>query len=138
MPSVLIKVKKIYFSCFTSYVQCDWNITLLPFLFFSPQVARLPTRCFYFMSTLIIPLCDPKDWSPPGSSVHGILQARILGWVAICFSRRCYPPRDWTQIFCICRLFADWVTREANLQVADTSNWTNFYPPKEYMIFAKK
>ena len=32
-------------------------------------------------------LCDPMDWSPPGSSVHGILQARILEWVAIPFSR---------------------------------------------------
>ena len=32
-------------------------------------------------------LCDPKDCSPPGSSVHGILQARILEWVAISFSR---------------------------------------------------
>ena len=32
-------------------------------------------------------LCDPMDCSPPGSSVHGILQARILAWVAIAFSR---------------------------------------------------
>ena len=32
------------------------------------------------------PLCDPTDCSPPGSSVHGILQARILEWVAISFS----------------------------------------------------
>ena len=32
-------------------------------------------------------VCDPVDYSPPGSSVHGILQARILEWVAILFSR---------------------------------------------------
>ena len=32
-------------------------------------------------------LCDPMDYSPPGSSVHGILQARILEWVAMSFSR---------------------------------------------------
>ena len=32
-------------------------------------------------------LCDPIDCSPPGSSIHGILQARILVWVAISFSR---------------------------------------------------
>ena len=32
-------------------------------------------------------LCDPMDCSPPGSSVHGIFQARILEWVAISFSR---------------------------------------------------
>ena len=40
----------------------------------------------------------PDGWnSPPGSSVHGILQARILGWVAISFSRGSSWPRDWTQ-----------------------------------------
>ena len=32
-------------------------------------------------------LCDPMDYSPPGSSVHGIFQARVLEWVAISFSR---------------------------------------------------
>ena len=46
-------------------------------------------------------LCDPMDCSPPGSSVRGILQARILEWVAIPFSRGSYPPRDWTCISCI-------------------------------------
>ena len=39
-------------------------------------------------------LCDPMDCSPPGSSVHGILQARILEWVAISFSRGSSQPRD--------------------------------------------
>ena len=43
-------------------------------------------------------LCDHKDCSPPGSSVHGILQARILEWVAIPFSRGSSLPRDWTQV----------------------------------------
>ena len=41
-------------------------------------------------------LCDPMDCSPPGSSVHGILQARILEWVAIPFSRKSSQPRDKT------------------------------------------
>ena len=40
----------------------------------------------------------PMDCSPPGSSVHGILQARILEWVAISFSRGSSRPRDWTQV----------------------------------------
>ena len=35
-------------------------------------------------------LCDPVDCSPPGSSVHGFLQARILEWVAICYAMLCY------------------------------------------------
>ena len=39
-------------------------------------------------------LCDPMDYSPPGSSVRGILQARILEWVAISFSRGSSQPRD--------------------------------------------
>ena len=41
-------------------------------------------------------LCDPMDCSLPGSSVHGILQARILEWVAIAFSRGSSKPRDQT------------------------------------------
>ena len=42
--------------------------------------------------------CDPMDCSPPGSSVHGILQARILEWAAISSSRGSPPPRDQTCI----------------------------------------
>ena len=38
-------------------------------------------------------LCDPLDCSPSGSSVHGILQARILEWVAILFSKVSSQPR---------------------------------------------
>ena len=45
-------------------------------------------------------LCAPVDCSPPGSSVHGVLQARILEWVAISFSRGSCWPRDWTQVSC--------------------------------------
>ena len=41
-------------------------------------------------------LCDPMDCSPPGPSVHGILQARILEWVAISFFRESSQPRDRT------------------------------------------
>ena len=48
-------------------------------------------------------LCDPMDCSPPGSSVHGILQARILEWVAMISSRGSSPPRDRTQVSGICR-----------------------------------
>ena len=39
-------------------------------------------------------LCNTMDYSPPGSSVHGILQARILEWVAILFSRKCSQLRE--------------------------------------------
>ena len=43
-------------------------------------------------------LCDPMECSPSGSSVHEILQARILEWVAMPSSRRCSQPRDRTQV----------------------------------------
>ena len=46
-------------------------------------------------------LCDPVDCSPPGSSVHGISQARILQWAAISFSRESSQPRDQTSISCL-------------------------------------
>ena len=42
--------------------------------------------------------CDPIHCSLPGSSIHGIFQAKILEWVAISFSRRFFQTRDWTQV----------------------------------------
>ena len=54
------------------------------------------------------------DCSMPGSSVQGILQTRILEWVAMPFSRGSSWPRDWTQVSCIAgRFFTIWATREA-------------------------
>ena len=54
---------------------------------------------------LIVQSCptpyNPRDCSPSGSSVYGILQERILEWVAIPFSQGSSRPRDWTQISCI-------------------------------------
>ena len=46
-------------------------------------------------------LCKPTDCSPPGSSVHGIFQARILEWVAISHSNRSSGRRDLIRVFCI-------------------------------------
>ena len=43
-------------------------------------------------------LCDPMDCSPPGSSIHGVFQARIREWVAISFSRGSSQPRDQTWV----------------------------------------
>ena len=59
-------------------------------------------------------LCDPIDCSTTGSSVHGILQARILEWAAMPFSRGSSQPRDQTQGSCLAgRFFTIWVSREA-------------------------
>ena len=58
-------------------------------------------------------LCDLMDCSLPDSSVHRILQARILEWVPFPFSRGSSQPRDQTQVSCIAGgLFTDWATRE--------------------------
>ena len=56
-------------------------------------------------------LCDPMDCDPPGSSVHGILQARILEWLAVPFSRGSPWPRDQTWVSCNAdRFFTGWAT----------------------------
>ena len=58
-------------------------------------------------------LCNPMDCSLPGSSIHGIFQARVLKWIAISFSRRSSQPRDWTRVFhTVGRRFTVWATRE--------------------------
>ena len=46
-------------------------------------------------------LCDPMDCSLPGSSVHAILQTRILEWVSMPSSRGPSRPRDWTCVSCV-------------------------------------
>ena len=59
-------------------------------------------------------LCNPMDCSPPGSSDHWILQARILEWVVMPSSRGSSQPRDWTQVSCMAGgFFTIWATREA-------------------------
>ena len=57
------------------------------------------------------------DCSPPGSSVHGISQARILEWVMISFSRGSSQPRDQTPVFCIGRqILYLWASWEAHIK----------------------
>ena len=56
--------------------------------------------------------CDPMDYSLPGSSAHGILQARVLEWVAIPFSRRSSLFRNWTWVLCITGEFFTVWTRQ--------------------------
>ena len=79
-------------------IQTSSNIVVftLSFFFF---FALYSLVCVSAQLCLIF--CDPLDCSPPGFSVHGILQARILEWVAISFSRRSSRPRDLTPISCI-------------------------------------
>ena len=61
-------------------------------------------------------LCDPMDCSPPSYSVHGILQARLLEWVAYPFSSGSSQPRNRTGVSCIAGgFFTKWAIREAQV-----------------------
>ena len=63
-------------------------------------------------------LCEPMDYSLPGSSVHGVFQTRTLEWVVIPFSRGSSWPRDWIWVSHIgCRFFTFWTTREAHTTI---------------------
>ena len=108
-------------------------------------------------------LCNPMDFSPPGSSVHGIFKARILEWVAISFFRESSQPRDWTPVCCVFRvscigrkILYHWATWEAPCnwyqplkiprketistwwatvhQVAVRQDWALSLLPKSYLI----
>ena len=71
--------------------------------------------CVCVLVTQLCPtLCNRMDCSLPGSSVHGIIQARILELIAIPFSRGSSWPRDWTQVSCTAGIFFTvWNTRES-------------------------
>ena len=94
------------------------------------QVSCIVSRFFNVWATReAIYMCKPKnkhmllssvwllnsmDCSPPGSSVHGILQAGIMEWVAISFSRGPSQPKDQIQVSCLAGgFFIVWATREA-------------------------
>ena len=80
-----------------------------------------PERKKILVAQLCPTHCDPRDCSPPSSFVHGILQARILEWIAVPFSRGSSWPRDWTWVSCTAgRFFTIWAIKEAS-----TPSWLN-------------
>ena len=68
------------------------------------QVQEIQSCCYCLVAESCPTLCNPMDCCPPGFSVHGILQGRILDQIAISFSRRSSWPRYWTYVSCIGRL----------------------------------
>ena len=81
-------------------------------IFPSLQELNLP---HVLVAQLCLTLCDPMDCSLPGSFVHGILQAKILAWVAIPFPRASSQPRDWSQVSHIAgRFFTFWASRKTH------------------------
>ena len=105
--------------CNSSLPKTHWRLwygplyqSCSPFGFSSSEfknvVAFCSDSCLVTESRLF---CDPVDYSPPGLSVRGILQAKILEWVAISSSGGSSQSRDWTHVFCTTgRFFAVWPT----------------------------
>ena len=91
----LLKVENIYFSTLsTIFFFLTWKIH-------TQSNNRELSGCRHAKSIQsCLTLCDPMNCYPPGSSVHGLLQARILEWVAMLSSRGSSWPRDWTCISC--------------------------------------
>ena len=113
-PSSYLVTKYVY--CLVSKVTADSEaVCYCTFMF----ILRLRCNwcCCGLVTKLYPTLLDYMDWSPPGSPVHEISQARILEWVAISFSRGSAQPRNRTHIsfvFCIGRqILYHWATWEA-------------------------
>ena len=69
----------------------------------------LPPHTFLLRAcSSCLTLCDPTDCSPPDSSVRGISQARILGWVAISFLQGIFPTQGWNPCL-LCLLHCNWI-----------------------------
>ena len=94
------RVAIIYYEAFSDWLLSLGNMYLRFPYFFSWFDSSFVFGCAQsFLSCLT--LCDSMDCSLPGSSVHGILQARILKWVAISFCMGSSWPRDQTHAFCV-------------------------------------
>ena len=92
-----------------------WGLMLVVFTKVLPALLSTNNPTVLVLVTQLCPtLRDPTDCSQPGSSVHGILQARVLEWVAIPFCRGSSQPRGGTQVSYIAgRFFTIWATRKA-------------------------
>ena len=96
-----------------SLIESSWSFSLQIFVLFSLSLPETPITCEVKVAQLCPTLCDSMDCSLPGSSVHVILQARILEWGAISLSRGSSRPRDWTLGSCIGRwILCHWATWE--------------------------
>ena len=105
-----------------------WNITMQCFACVHTQLIQL-----------YLTLCDPMDSSPSGSSVHGILQARIFEWASMTSSRGFSWPRNQTcvsWVFCIAgEFFTFWATWEALISLLYVYN---FLQGENLLVLIKK
>ena len=93
-----------YILCVFGYTNADMYIQPLITHLWQPNTLLFLKNVLKYSESEIevsqscLTLCDPMDCSPPGSSVHGISQARIPEWVAISFSRGFSRPQDQTRV----------------------------------------
>ena len=107
MKATWTRVSEQAWLCSNKTLFRHWNLDFISFSCHGSGVCVLVTQ-------LCATLCDPMNCGLPGSSVHGILQVRTLGWVAIPFSRISSQLRDWTLVSHIAgRFFTICATREA-------------------------
>ena len=86
---------------------CSQNLAAASYLWWAAALDQnIGSSCLWtksswwrwFSQLFVSDFCNPMDYSPPGCSVHGISQARVLEWGVIPFSRGSSPPRDQTQV----------------------------------------
>ena len=109
------------FRCNIKFVLSNW-----------PEVINLKVNNFVNRSCLT--LCDPVDCSPPGSSVHGILQAGILEWVAISFSRGSSRPRNRNCVSCTTGRFFS-AEPKTNISSPKSTSFLRRYVPEVRFLY---
>ena len=122
---ILLSVYFLWINNMCLVLRCDMVYFHCLVIWFIPLLApSVPGKWKWKWSCSVVSdSLRPMDCSPPSSSVHGILQARILEWVAISFSRRSSRPRDQTWVFhTASRLFTLWATREGSMKLHDNVN----------------
>ena len=90
-----------------THISCIWQVGSLPLM---PPGKHIFYLWWWLNHSVVSSSCFPTGCSPPGSSVHGILQARILEWVAISFSRGSSRPGELNLSLLHCR----WILHQLN------------------------
>ena len=98
----------------------QWQYSLNDtFLYLDPwKINYAFIQLWIYIENIIKTLCDPMDCHLPGSPVHGILQTKIVEWIAYPFSRASSQCRDRTQVSCIAGgFFTVWTTSGAHIYI---------------------
>ena len=102
-----------------------------------PSLLYLVKKLKVLVTQSCLTLCDPIACSPPGFSVPGILQERILGWVAIHFSMQSSQARDQTRVsFIAGEFFTVWATKEAHNSWPNAICFMSSFPPTDVGYFS--